>query len=261
MLGLKRGNRTHPLNALRSYASPHYLADRQRRSDYAYAVFGGQTPNAARPFSFSPPKGAPARLGAACIPDGEKRHFKSPFSCDDSTTCKVLATNDASPVDLGQCMPKSGGFAGLPCLKGEVTDGSSPRGDRIGTETLGCPGGNYFCLEPEEGTPAGMCSGQCNSVGALSQGGREICAFGAIGDRFDACAASQNVGSCIESSVRPAPRTACDDTTPCREDYMCQRLEPLTGNSPIKTTPTDKGFCNPTYFIFQMRLDGHPTPK
>jgi hypothetical protein len=51
-----------------------------------------------------------------------------------------------------------------------------------------------------------------------------------------------------------------DDETPCREDYMCQRLEPITGNGAIKTTPRGKGFCNPTYFIFQMRVDGHPAP-
>ncbi len=260
MLGLQRGERTHPLNALRSYASPHYLSDRDRRSAYAYAVFAGAAPDAYRPFSFSPASGQAARLGAACIPDGEKRHFKAPFGCDSSTTCKVLATNDVAPVDLGQCMPRSGGFAGLPCLAGEVSDGASPRADRIQTRDLGCAGGGYFCLKPEEGTPAGMCSGRCSSVGAVSQGGREICAFGAIGTRFDACAASQNVASCIESSVQPAPRTACDDASPCREDYMCQRLEPLSGNAPITTTPSGKGFCNPTYFIFQMRLDGHPPP-
>ena len=41
---------------------------------------------------------------------------------------------------------------------------------------------------------------------------------------------------------------------------MCQRLEPIGGNQTISTTPKTKGFCNPTYFIFQMRLDGHPTP-
>lgn len=260
MLGFQRGSRTHPLNALRSFASPHYLADRDRRSKYLYTLAGGGTPDVTRPFSFAPSEAAGARLGMQCIPDSEKRHFRTPFSCVAGTTCKTFATNAQIPVELGQCMPSSGGFAGLPCMKGETNDRTNPREDTMSVAAQSCAGGNYFCLQPEEGTPAGMCSGQCSSVGAVSQGGNEICAFGAIGDRFDACAASQNVGSCIESSVRPAPRTACDDATPCREDYMCQRLEPLTGNAPTTTTPSGKGFCNPTYFIFQMRLDGHPTP-
>ena len=260
MLGFQRGTRTHPLNALRSFASPHYLADRERRSKYLYTLAGGGSPDITRPFSFAPSEAAGARLGMQCIPDAEKRHFRSPFSCVAGMTCKTFSTNAQIPVELGQCMPTSGGFAGLPCMKGETNDKSNPREDTISVAAQSCPGGNYFCLQPEEGTPAGMCSGKCESVGALSQGGNEICAFGAIGSRFDACAASQNVGSCIESSVRPAPRTACDDATPCREDYMCQRLEPLSGNAAITTTPSGKGFCNPTYFIFQMRLDGHPTP-
>lgn len=259
MLGLQRGTRTHPLNALRSYASPHYLADRQRRSDYLYAMFEGTPPDTRRPLSFSPPPGKPAKVGMACIPDTEKRHFKAPFSCDASSTCRVLASNAQAPVDLGQCMPRGEGFAGLPCMTGAIDTQASPRADRLGNQSFGC-GAGRFCLDPEEGTPGGMCSGRCGTIGALSRGGAEICAFGANGTRFDACAASQNVAACIESSVAPAPRTSCDDENPCREDFMCQRLEPLTGDAPIRTTPTGKGFCNPTYFIFQMRLDGHPSP-
>jgi len=91
-------------------------------------------------------------------------------------------------------------------------------------------------------------------------GANEICAYGG-GSKFDQCAASANFQACIGDSVRPAPRQACDEDHPCREDYMCQRLEPLEGNKAVSTTPTTKGFCNPTYFIFQMRLDGHPTPE
>jgi hypothetical protein len=260
MLGLQRGTRTHPLNALRSYASPHYLADRERRSTYLYQLFAKRTPDPARPFSFSPPAGQPAKLGMQCIPDSERRHFKAPFSCDGNTTCRVLAANGRAPVEFGQCMPRSGGFAGLPCVSGDVDNQSNARAERLSRRNLGCAGNGNFCLAPVEGTPGGMCSGRCTQLGAVSNGGNEICAFGAIGTRFDACAATGNIASCIEQSVAPAPRTACDDNTPCREDYMCQRLEPLTGGAPITTTPRGKGFCNPTYFIFQMRLDGHPRP-
>jgi hypothetical protein len=91
-------------------------------------------------------------------------------------------------------------------------------------------------------------------------GDHEICAYGG-GAAFDSCAASGNFASCIEDSVRPAPRQACDEENPCREDYMCQRLESLSSRATLTSTPKGKGFCNPTYFIFQMRLDGHPSPN
>ena len=50
----------------------------------------------------------------------------------------------------------------------------------------------------------------------------------------------------------------------CREDYICQALP-----YQLKGVDTEKGkaivdagvgFCTPTYFVFQLRLDGHPIP-
>jgi hypothetical protein len=44
----------------------------------------------------------------------------------------------------------------------------------------------------------------------------------------------------------------------CREDYMCQAFpDDVEGAA---TTVKDHGFCSPTYFLFQMRIDGHPDP-
>ena len=39
---------------------------------------------------------------------------------------------------------------------------------------------------------------------------------------------------------------ACDAATPCRDDYLCVRLD------------AGRGACIPPYFVFQMRVDGHP---
>lgn len=39
---------------------------------------------------------------------------------------------------------------------------------------------------------------------------------------------------------------------------MCQALPPdLPGAARVAQ---ENGFCSPTYFVFQMRIDGHPDP-
>ncbi len=256
LLGAERGSRIHPLNALRVHASPHYLADQPRRSSYAYALFEGSPTRRDRPMSFEPAAGKAATLGTHCLPAEAARHFRRGWSCAGDATCTVLARNERAPIDLGVCMPRGAGFAGQPCLAGAMSDGASPRADRLSVHDLGCPSG-LSCLPPEEGTPAGMCVASCAGGLGTMNGPNEICALGG-GAAFDACAASGNFAACVQGAVRPAPRQACDAENPCREDYMCQRLEPLSGS--VSTTPRSKGFCNPTYFIFQMRLDGHPSP-
>jgi hypothetical protein len=42
---------------------------------------------------------------------------------------------------------------------------------------------------------------------------------------------------------------ACDADQPCRDDYLCA------------LTPAGKGACLPPYFVFQMRVDGHPAAR
>ena len=53
-------------------------------------------------------------------------------------------------------------------------------------------------------------------------------------------------------------RASCDADRLCREDFMCQSLP---ADVPDAARVRDRvGFCSPTYFLFQMRLDGHPDP-
>ena len=267
LLGAERGTRTNPLNALRTHGSPHYFAELARREQWLEGKLGaGASPR--RPTSFHPPPGEAARAGTHCVlpEDAPKFRTGALWSCAAGLECKALGTNSRSVVELGECVPKAAkdAFAGLPCVGGAMTDAADPRGDKLAMNTFGCAAG-YSCLMPEEGTPGGMCVSRCRGKLGEMSGEHEICAYGG-GAKFDECAASANFQSCLGGAVRPAPRQACDEENPCREDYMCQRLEPIDAAAKggtakrISTTPGTKGFCNPTYFIFQMRLDGHPTP-
>jgi hypothetical protein len=255
-LGKERGSRTNPLNALRTHASPHYLAERPRREALLRAVAAGERGERLRALSMQPPPSARATIGAHCTLETDAKHFRAPVSCEPGARCSPIATNAGGLLAPGVCAPEAGGFAGLPCLAGTMTDGATPSADKLANKTLGCAPG-YACLAPEEGTPAGMCVAKCRGAIGSMNGDHEICAYGG-GAAFDACAMSGNFAACIDSAVRPAPRQACDEDQPCREDYMCQRLEPI--GAKYASTPKRKGYCNPTYFIFQMRLDGHPTP-
>lgn len=258
LLGKERGTRMNPLNALRVHGSPHYLAELVNRKAY-FADLARGAEDKLRRTSFHPAVGTRATVGTHCVMPQDQGAFRNTWSCEAGSSCVALAKNSRAGVDLGVCLPEREGFAGLPCLAGNMTDGATPRADKLATQNLGCKGA-YACLKPEEGTPAGMCVARCKGRLGTMNGDHEICAYGG-GAAFDSCAASGNFASCIEDSVRPAPRQACDEENPCREDYMCQRLESLSSRATLTSTPKGKGFCNPTYFIFQMRLDGHPSPN
>ncbi len=112
----------------------------------------------------------------------------------------------------------------------------------------------------------------------------EICANQG-GNGFDMCAARGDSGACLQSRVARAMLDTCGPGFFCRDDYICQQLPAYNeisrrdygrkkrGKRVNKATP-DKvrrvviealsarniGFCVPTYFLFNMRVDGHPSP-
>ena len=85
---------------------------------------------------------------------------------------------------------------------------------------------------------------------------REICGL-AGGKKFDLCVATNNFDQCLGGAVQSRQPAGCSADHFCREDYMCQAFPPDTpGVQKVKGI----GFCSPTYFIFQMRIDNHATP-
>ena len=62
---------------------------------------------------------------------------------------------------------------------------------------------------------------------------------------------------CLAGAVQRGNRASCEAEHFCRDDYICQAFPPDTpGVAKIKGV----GFCSPTYFVFQMRIDNHTTP-
>lgn len=112
----------------------------------------------------------------------------------------------------------------------------------------------------------------------------ELCANQG-GNGFDRCAAAGDAGQCLSNRVARAMLDSCSWDRPCREDYICQKFpdyhlisdkdygrvrlsKKVNASSPKNIDQTmlkqlqdnDIGFCVPTYFLFNLRVDGHPNP-
>ncbi|MBX3019516.1 MAG: hypothetical protein KF767_16635 [Bdellovibrionaceae bacterium] len=151
----------------------------------------------------------------------------------------------------------------------------------------------HTCVLPQSGAPLGRQSRACTAAEenftALSEVRRdtapmEICANQG-GNGFDICAATGDSGACLESRVVRAMLDTCYAGRFCREDYICQKFPDYhrikaadygkkKNGKPVNQSSPDKiaggaiehvrdqgiGFCVPTYFLFNMRVDGHPSP-
>jgi hypothetical protein len=267
-------------NKVKIAVSPHYHAETLRRKAYVAAVLAGQTPNRFRPHPAAPPatwsrEGAPsyqaAALAMACIPDAARANFASPWSCA-ASSCQVIAANKGLAVELGQCLPRNDAevFSGLPCLAGEIRNAAAPYRDTFAIKTQlhslrKTPDySGYNCRPPKIGVPAGLSYRKCTEADkgfAAFRTGKgipnEICGL-AGGKAFDTCVATNNFATCYGASVVRGNRPTCGRDRFCREDFMCQALpDDVAGSSNLVK---DFGFCSPTYFLFQMRIDNHPDP-
>jgi hypothetical protein len=155
--------------------------------------------------------------------------------------------------------------------------------------SVGKASAGYKCVLPQSGAPLGRTSRPCsldeeNFAKVDKEQPRELCANQG-GSGFDMCAAAGDSGACLESKVARAMLDTCSTGRFCREDYICQKFPDyqkisdrdyarLKDGKPVnKSKPKDIkgeniqayrargiGFCVPTYFLFNMRVDGHPSP-
>jgi hypothetical protein len=268
---------TSPLNHVTIGHSPHFAAEQPRRAAYMAALLKGDAPDPFRPLPNAPPadwSGAEpvyqaAQPGMACIPEAAAADLQA-WSCDATTVCTTVATNAKLGLVMGQCLrpTEAGAYSGQLCLAGEIKDGDYPYNDtfEIG-ETLNSfaktvNAKTHACRPPKLGVPGGasyrQCTGPEREFANFTKGARpdEICAL-AGGKQFDLCVASGDFASCIDKAVVRGNRQTCGGDHYCRDDFMCQDL-PQT--LPNVSRVTGNGYCSPTYFLFQMRIDNHPDP-
>ncbi len=243
---------THLMNSLVFEGSGHFALELLRRKSYLERVNRGLIPYPHRPFSVAPPETNPghyrsAMIGQSC---GLKGGDFEDWKCTDDARCLALDGSEGER-DWGRCVPKVT-RAGDPCLVGAVSQDADPNRDKIGDpQTMACNEGSskFHCQTYKGGFPGGMCSGDRSGK---TDSKREILGHFA-GAGFNTCLAMDNRSfeDCINLAGDYDIRGKCNATQPCRPDYVCAR------------TPMAKageGACTPSYFLFQLRLDGHPTP-
>ncbi|WP_258051836.1 hypothetical protein [Mesorhizobium sp. INR15] len=275
-------NTTSPLNRIEVGISPHLHAEIPRRQAWLRATVEGKEPNRFRPLSFAPPADwtaagsveyAPAEMTMPCLMPEDAARFGPTWQCGGGTVCTQLTAASGVRTKLAQCLlPKDSTemFSGHPCLTGSIASNAArPFNDRYsitGQFAAFAPQASrtaYTCRPPKIGVPAGIAYRGCDDKDrafASFKAGKpmpnEICGL-VGGKKFDICVATNNFDQCLGGAVNRGNRPACSADHFCREDYMCQSLPPDTpGIAKVKGI----GFCSPTYFIFQMRIDNHATP-
>ncbi len=275
-------SQTSPLNRIQVGISPHLHAELPRRAAYVAAVAEGRQPNRFRPLSFAPPADwsdgeavsyEPADAAMPCLMSDEAAHFGETWACGSGTVCTPIAAASQGRFRLAQCLlpPKSKAmFSGHPCLTGEIaTSYSEPFNDRMtitgqfAAFDASISRTGYNCRPPKIGVPAGLAYRACDekdrAFGEFKPGTpmpREICGL-AGGKQFDICVATNNFDQCLGGAVVRGNRPTCSAERFCREDFMCQAFP---SDTPGLKKVKGAGFCSPTYFVFQMRIDNHTTP-
>lgn len=278
-------------NRLQIGDSPHLVQERARRRDYVAAVANGAAPDAFRPHSLArwPPE-QPYQAGAnhACVPDSAEPHLAAPsrWGCEAPLVCTVLGRDSSVGLNFGQCVippdDPTGLTAGQSCRMGEIQT-RAPAGDPFNAtaykdrfaqrqlyalpEDKTFSRETYNCRPTVIGVPLGRTYRSCTPKerGLTDVLGPpiapEMCAV-VGGSRFDTCVEG-NFHECLEGIVGRGMIDTCHADRPCREDYSCQALPwqlPGMPDTARLVAEAGVGFCTPTYFLFQLRLDGHPVP-
>ena len=135
-------------------------------------------------------------------------------------------------------------------------------------------GFDYNCRPTKLGVPLGRITRPCKPDEtrlANIQPGKapeEICAV-VGGKGFEQMAKGYFDSTAFAAGVGRGVLNTCSPSRFCREDYICQEMPDfLTGAKfgvsaqNLNALRSKKiGFCTPTYFVYQLRLDGHPNPR
>jgi hypothetical protein len=224
-------------NALLTGSSPHQHAEQPRRRAYVQALAAQQAVTLERPFA-ERARAEDDGYGAHC---GLGDPGFASWRCADGLHCDAYEANSDEQT-VGVCLPPTAS-TGDPCEPARVrADRDAHRDGVLPAPALPCP---QVCERTRVGFPGGMCAGSCTDMPTHT-----ACGGIAILTPFNECLArARPFSECARAHVRPAGLRACSVSAPCRDDYVCTRGQ------------GEQGVCLPPYFVFQLRVDGHPAPR
>lgn len=163
-----------------------------------------------------------------------------------SWTCKAgLSCVPTADPDLGHCQSLGEAKVGESCEHAYITPRVRPSDERAkGLASRACQEG--VCERTRVGFPGGMCATSCEPARPNMR-----CGAIALLTNFNQCLAKRKpFAQCIVENSRPAGLRRCDTANPCRDDMICARVD-----------QSEVGACIPPYFLFQLRVDGHPSAR
>lgn len=280
-------------NRLANPVSPHLAEEQARRRAYTADVASGTPPDRYRAHPLAPGSAADGYAAVGpnqpCLPDIHRDDLQpaARWSCS-AGTCDVVASDPTAAVNWGQCMPADAEVrAGQTCRQGVLRTGTpatdgiwnqrgyadqvdlAQRWDLPEDKTFTTDA--YNCRPTVIGVPLGRTYRRCTAEERTletvrdGQGGLspDICAV-VGGSRFDRCV-EQDFHACLEQIVGRGMVATCSADVACREDMICQaipwQLQGVPAAAGEALSEAGVGFCTPTYFLFQLRLDGHPVPR
>ena len=272
-------------NRLELPFSAHFQREIPRRQKQLASFINEDAEDTFRPHSLAP-ETQTVSSNHTCILDSHKGDFQADaqWTCPQNHTCEKVVDSEVGVI-FGQCMPsKDNLLSGQTCRTGSITDSQinsvgvynlhayadtfkeEQRYDLLDNNRFTFD--SYNCRPTRIGVPLGRTYRKCTTderafePQQIDPTSPEICAV-VGGAKFDSCV-EKDFHTCLDSIVARGMVDSCHSGRFCREDYICQAL-PYQLNG----VDTDKGkaiadagvgFCTPTYFVFQLRLDGHPIP-
>lgn len=226
-------------NALAVPGSPHLQDELARRAQHAEASLAQLEPDPFRPLAErGRTEGA---FGGSCGLGDDPG--AADWRCGAGLFCQPHGSAEGG---IGVCMPKTPEIGSL-CEPVTLRASVDPRKDAA-APLPGLPcGASAHCERTRVGFPGGMCSGGCNPNEPNA-----VCGRIALLDGFNRClAAGHPFERCLREHTRPGSLRACSMQRSCREDFICAQF--AGGDAQERG-----GACIPPYFLFQMRVDGHP---
>lgn len=254
--------KNHPLNSLFFEGSGHFELELKRRKEYMSKIYKNLQPDPRRDFSISPGEVYDdGKVSTIQFKKSGYGHFcglnNGPFmhwQCEDNLSCQSLDEAEGQNI-LGKCFPATS-LSGDPILKGVVMQ-NDHNSDKLVIKTqMNCGGSEAKVFETflnKGGFPSGICHRKdCQNIGKNNP--NEVCGD-AVGDGFNSCVASTAAGKitfsdCLTKTIKQYGSARCSEFRSCRNDFVCAR----------SSLDKNVGYCTPSYFLFQVRLDGHADP-